>query len=330
MQVLVRRGDVDLRVEHPAQPRADRGRVDVPHVGVADHGDVGAQVFRVRFQELRQVARPDLLLAFHQHGHAARRAAGGLVPEAQRLEPGHGLALVVHRAARDHARAVRAIDQHGFEGRAGPELERLGRLHVVVAVEQQMRRRRWSGRDGARPPRDAPPSRAPAPRSPCRRAARAPIRRRGGNRRRAAAGRTRSGCAAIRTSARGWPRAASRPAPARHSRRSFTPRLAAQHVLLDLARAGLRQFREHHLLRHLEAGQVFLREGDQLLGRRRQRRASVRRRRRAPRPISRRAAPPPRPPRRRGACRARPRPRSSEMFSPPEMMMSFERSFSWM
>ena len=65
--------------------------------------------------------------------------AGGLLPGAQRLDEHHRLALVVHRAARDEALAVRAIDQLRLERRAVPELQRIDRLHVVMAIEQDVR-----------------------------------------------------------------------------------------------------------------------------------------------------------------------------------------------
>ena len=69
-------------------------------------------------------------------------------PGAQGFEPEHHLALVVHGAARDDARAERVIDEARLEGRAGPQVERLRGLHVVVPVVEQVRRVRafgWSG-----------------------------------------------------------------------------------------------------------------------------------------------------------------------------------------
>ena len=68
-----------------------------------------------------------------------RERAGGLVPGAQRLEPQHDLAFVVDGAAGVDALAVRAVDEVGLEGRVVPEVERLGGLDVVMAVEQQVR-----------------------------------------------------------------------------------------------------------------------------------------------------------------------------------------------
>ena len=65
--------------------------------------------------------------------------ARGLLPGAQCLDEHHRLALVVHRAARDEALAVRAIDELRIERRAVPEAQRIDRLHVVMAIEQDLR-----------------------------------------------------------------------------------------------------------------------------------------------------------------------------------------------
>ncbi len=63
----------------------------------------------------------------------------GRDPGAQRLQPQHHLPLVVHRAAGDDARAERMVHEARLEGRAGPEVQRLRGLHVVVAVVEQVR-----------------------------------------------------------------------------------------------------------------------------------------------------------------------------------------------
>ena len=76
-----------------------------------------------------------------------------------RLEVHVDLALVVHRAARVEL----AVAQHRLERRRGPQLERLGRLHVVVAVEQRGGLCRARPATRRRPPgarRSAPPRRA--------------------------------------------------------------------------------------------------------------------------------------------------------------------------
>ena len=69
--------------------------------------------------------------------------AGDGLPGPAGLDEGHQLALVVGGAARaDRARAVRARLDGRLEGVVVPELERIDRLHVVVAIEQRRRTRR--------------------------------------------------------------------------------------------------------------------------------------------------------------------------------------------
>ena len=68
-----------------------------------------------------------------------RDAAARLLPGPQCLDEHHRLALVIDRAAGDETLAVRPVDELRLERRAGPQLQRIDRLHVVMAVEQDMR-----------------------------------------------------------------------------------------------------------------------------------------------------------------------------------------------
>jgi hypothetical protein len=55
------------------------------------------------------------------------------------FEEGHQLTLVVGRAARHDLPAVRLrFDEGGREGVGRPQIQRIDRLHVVMAVEQHM------------------------------------------------------------------------------------------------------------------------------------------------------------------------------------------------
>ena len=66
-------------------------------------------------------------------GPVARKRAAG-------FDEGHQLTLVVGGAAPDDLRAGRRLGEPRFEGRRLPEVERVRRLDVVVAVEENMRR----------------------------------------------------------------------------------------------------------------------------------------------------------------------------------------------
>ena len=66
MQVAVGGVDEDLLGAEAAQAGGDGGGFLVPHVGVADHGDIGAQFVRRGIEEARQVGAARFLFAFQQ------------------------------------------------------------------------------------------------------------------------------------------------------------------------------------------------------------------------------------------------------------------------
>ena len=94
---------------------------------------------------------------------ASGSAPGDALPGPHRLDEGHQLALVVLGAARhDHLAVGLVGGEARLERRRLPQLQRIGRLHVVVAVEQHVRRAvaRAPLRAG-RPPWDGPWSAPP-------------------------------------------------------------------------------------------------------------------------------------------------------------------------
>ena len=129
-----------------------------------------------------------------------RQLAPGREVRLQGLDVQEELALVVGRAAGVDA----PVAHGGLEGRRGPEVERLGGLHVVVAVDQHGRRaggrpaaiRR--GRSGVRPWDGSPPRARPQ-----RRDSGEPLRGALHVRAGARGGCSRSGCAGSRTARRG-------------------------------------------------------------------------------------------------------------------------------
>jgi len=80
-----------------------------------------------------QVRAADLLLAFQDPAHATGKLAAEGEQRIDGEEPGREMPLVVADAAADEA----VPDSGGLEGRARPELERLGRLHVVMVVDEE-------------------------------------------------------------------------------------------------------------------------------------------------------------------------------------------------
>ncbi|MEJ7666445.1 MAG: hypothetical protein WKG07_46485 [Hymenobacter sp.] len=90
--------------------------------------------------EVVEVGAADLLFALDQELHVDRQVAVLLQMRLNRLEVHEDLALVVGRAARvDLAVANRRLERRGR-----PQVKRIDRLHIVVAVEQDGRRARRS------------------------------------------------------------------------------------------------------------------------------------------------------------------------------------------
>jgi hypothetical protein len=131
--VQVGRGgaQVDLEVDEPAHGRDQRRHVLGDHPGVRDQDEVAGQAVGVLAEEGVDRGRARLLLALHEeldvHGQAA--VGGQQVAHGRDLEV--DLALVVGGAA-----GAQAAVAHGrLERRRRPLLQRVGGLHVVVAVD---------------------------------------------------------------------------------------------------------------------------------------------------------------------------------------------------
>ena len=129
--------DPDLPVGDAAQAVADgRRAVVVERVAVGDDADVGLQQVGVLVDERLDRLRADLLVALEEEAQVDRQPPGGLHPGLDRLEVHEQLALVVAGAARVDALVLVAR----LERRSDPLVERVGRLDVVVAVDEHGRR----------------------------------------------------------------------------------------------------------------------------------------------------------------------------------------------
>ena len=138
MQVAVGGLDGDLLADQPAQHGGDAGLAGREHAGVADQGDVLGQLLRVLLQEGHEGGRARFLLPLEQDRDLRGQLAVNLDPGAAGLDEGHQLALVVGGAAgADHAAAVGERVDLRIEGLRVPQVQRVDRLHVVVAVEKE-------------------------------------------------------------------------------------------------------------------------------------------------------------------------------------------------
>ena len=131
---VVRRGaDGDLHAEIAAAVDVDAGPAGTPAAAVGGEQDVGGEEIAVVFEDDREGAAADFFLAFEQELHVDGEAVVGGEPG---LDGGDGDPegrLVVRRAAGVDA----VVLDGGFEGWGVPELDRVGGLDVVMAVDEQ-------------------------------------------------------------------------------------------------------------------------------------------------------------------------------------------------
>ena len=136
MQVGAAAAQVDLAVDQAAESVADRRNAAGEHRRVRDHDDVGLERVLVGDDEVVEVRAADLFLALEDDPDVHRQLAVLLQMRLDRLEVHEDLALVVGRSAGVDL----AVADRRLEGRRLPQVERIDRLHVVVAVEQNRRR----------------------------------------------------------------------------------------------------------------------------------------------------------------------------------------------
>ena len=135
MQIVIGALHEQFAIHHAAQSDADGRQFGREHLGIADHRGVGSQTGRTGLHVLFDMLAAGFLFAFdeelHVHGQfavAAQQALHGLDLQID-------LAFVVGCAAREDV----AAPHLRLEGRRFPLIERIGRLHIVVAVEQDGR-----------------------------------------------------------------------------------------------------------------------------------------------------------------------------------------------
>ena len=137
MQVAGRAGDGDLGEGQAAQEGRDGGRVLVPLPRIANKADVGSELLAMALEKGGKTGTAEFFLAFEQNRHLDGQAAMRGEPGMTGLDEGHHLPLVVGGAARDDdlARAL-LLDETRLEGRGGPFVQGIWRLHVIMTVEQ--------------------------------------------------------------------------------------------------------------------------------------------------------------------------------------------------
>ena len=135
VQVAVRAVEPDFNRSHAPERVAERGMLHARDLGVRNHQGFTREFLGMLRQKSVERLRADFLFALDQEIHVARQFATGLQPGFDRVDMGKVLPLVVADAAGIDI----ASDPARLEGRRGPELERIRRLNVVVAIHQKGR-----------------------------------------------------------------------------------------------------------------------------------------------------------------------------------------------
>src|SRR5262249_55054420 len=115
-------------------------RLGVPHAGVADQRQIVLELARIVPDEAKQMGGAALLLTLEHGGDLQRQHTGDSLVSAAGFNEGHRLTFVVTGTTPhdDLAPVGRGRDSRR-ERRLLPQIERVDRLHVVVAVEQDVR-----------------------------------------------------------------------------------------------------------------------------------------------------------------------------------------------
>ena len=128
-------GNAQLERQDPAQPVGKRRPAASDHAGIGDGRDIAAQFVAMFSQKRRQVRATDLLFAFDQEDHVDGKFSVLSERFLDADDVRENLAFVVGRAA--------GIDHAGFDARLErrrfPQIERIGGLHVVMAVDEHRR-----------------------------------------------------------------------------------------------------------------------------------------------------------------------------------------------
>ncbi len=135
MQVDIRTRDVDLGIQQATQADRDGRVVALEEARVADDRKVRAESMPVGLEPGVEVGRPGLLLALEHVADVDGQTSLGLQPGTHGPQVEMDLALVVRRATGEDP----AVLDARLEWRPDPQVERIHRLHVVVAIHEDGR-----------------------------------------------------------------------------------------------------------------------------------------------------------------------------------------------
>ncbi len=135
VQIMIGALHDQFAIHDAAQPHADGGQLGREHFGVADDGGVGFDRGPACEDVAFDVFAADFFFAFDQEFHVDRQPAVLFEQPFDGFDQDIGLAFVVGRSARVDV----VVADGGLERRRFPFVQRIGRLDVVMAVQQESR-----------------------------------------------------------------------------------------------------------------------------------------------------------------------------------------------
>ena len=133
MKILRGALDMDFAVDDAAEAGAEGGEAGGEHFGIADDGGVGGEFFEMGGDVGFDVFAAGLFFAFDEDFDVAGEAAIAFDEAAEGGEEDERLAFVVAGATGVDV----VVFDDGFKRRGVPEVEGVGGLDVVVAVEEK-------------------------------------------------------------------------------------------------------------------------------------------------------------------------------------------------
>src|SRR6266487_2857041 len=138
MEILLRLLTTQLNVEEALYSQLQLWPAFFGHVAVVADDTISLQLLRVLVNETRQVWTTDLFFALDNELEIERNIAGSFEIALSRFDERDNIVFAICRAPRDNL----PPSQLRIEGSRDPFLERLHRLDIVVAIDEESLRAR--------------------------------------------------------------------------------------------------------------------------------------------------------------------------------------------
>src|SRR6266566_2702443 len=133
VEILLRLLTTQLNVEETFHSQLEFWPAFFGHVAVVADDTISLQLLRVLVNETREVWTTDLLFALDNELEIERNIAGTFEIALSRLDERDNIVLAICRTPRDNLPSA----QLRIEGSRNPFLQGLGRLNIIVAVDEK-------------------------------------------------------------------------------------------------------------------------------------------------------------------------------------------------